>query len=71
MVSVWIRTMECIVLDLENIEDEIMSHCSPNGKDTPQTDEEDAENAFLEDNSQELPVKEAIGKPLTVASLHQ
>ena len=37
--------------------------CSSNDKDT-QAEEKDAENAFLDGISQELSVKEAIGKPL-------
>ena len=38
--------------------------CSFNDKNTHQEEEEDAENLFLEAVSQELSVKEAIGKPL-------
>ena len=38
--------------------------CSSNDKNTHQEEEEDAENLFLEAVSQELSVKEAIGKPL-------
>ena len=38
--------------------------CSSNDKNTHQEEEEDAENVFLEAVSQELSVKEAIGKPL-------
>ena len=43
--------------------------CSFNDKDTHQEEEEDAENAFLEGVSQELSVKEAIGKPLNSSKL--
>ena len=59
-----LRAEECVVPDLENIEDKIRLLCSSNEKDTPQAEKEDAENAFLEDISQELSVKDAIGKPL-------
>ena len=38
--------------------------CSSNDKNTHQEEEEDAENLFLEAVSQELSVKEEIGKPL-------
>ena len=64
-----LRAEECVVPNPENIEDEIRLLCSSNDKDTPQAEEEDAENAFLEDISQELSVKEAIGKPLNSSKL--
>ena len=59
-----LRAEECVIPDPENIEDEIRLLCNSNDKDTHQAEEEDAENAFLEGISQELSVKEAIGKPL-------
>ena len=59
-----LRTDECVAPDSENIEDEIGELCSPNDKDTPQAEQEDVDNVFLEDISQELSVKEAVGKPL-------
>ena len=49
-----VRTEECVVPDPNNIEDEIRLLCSSNDKDTHHAEEEDAENAFLEDISQEL-----------------
>ena len=55
---------------LTNIEDEIRLLCTSNDKDTHQAEEEDAENAFLEDISQELSVKEAVWKLLNSAGLH-
>ena len=64
-----LRTEECVAPDSENIEDEIGVLCSPNDKDTPQTEEEDVDNAFLEDISQELSAKEAVGKPLNSSKL--
>ena len=64
-----IRAEECVILDPENIEDKIRLLCSFNDKDTHQTEEEDAENAFLEGISQDLSVKEAIGKPLNSSKL--
>ena len=64
MVLVRLRTEECVIPDPEKNEDEIRLHCSPNGKDTPQAEEEDAENTFLENISQKLSIKEATGKPL-------
>ena len=60
---------ECVIPDPENIEDEIRLLCNSNDKDTHQAEEEDAENAFLDDISQELSVKEAIGKPLISSKL--
>ena len=62
---------ECAVPDPNNIEDEIRLLCTSNDKDTHQAEEEDAENAFLEDISQELSVKEAVWKLLNSAGLHQ
>ena len=68
----YLRAGECVVPDPENIEDEIRLLCSSNDKDTHEAEEEDAENAFLEGISQELSVKQAIGKPLNlIVSLHQ
>ena len=64
-----LRTEECVVPDPNNIEDEIRLLCSSNDKDTHHAEEEDAENVFLEDISQELSVKEAVGKPLNSSSL--
>ena len=64
-----LKTEECVVPDPNNIEDEIRLLCSSNDKNTHHAEEEDAENAFLEDNSQELSVKEAVGKPLNSSSL--
>ena len=60
---------ECVIPDPENIEDEIRLLCNSNDKDTHQAEEEDAENAFLDGISQELSVKEAIGKPLISSKL--
>ena len=64
-----LRAKVCVVPDPENIEDEIRLLSSSNDKDTHQAEEEDAENAFLEDISQELLVKETIGKPLNSSKL--
>ena len=64
-----LRTEECVVPGPNNIEDEIRLLCSSNDKDTHQVEEEDAENAFLEDISQELLVKDAVGKPLSSSRL--
>ena len=64
-----IRGEECVIPNPENIEDEIRLLCSSNDKDTHEAEEEDAENAFLEGISQELSVKEAIGKPLNSTKL--
>ena len=52
-----------------NIEDEIGILCIPNNKDTLQAKEVDADNAFLEDISQELSAKEAVGKRLNSSKL--
>ena len=49
-----LKTDDCVVHDPENIEDEIRLFCTPNDKDTPQVEEEDTENAFLDDIYQEL-----------------
>ena len=64
-----LRAEECVVTDPENIKNEIRSLCSSNDKATHQAEEEDAENVFLEAISQELSVKEAIGKPLNSSKL--
>ena len=60
---------ERVIPDPENIDDEIRLLCSSNDKDTHQAEEEDAKNTFLEGISQELSVKEAIGKPLNTSKL--
>ena len=64
-----LRTEECVVPDPNNIEDEIRLLCSSNDKDTHQAEKEDAENAFLDDISQDLSVKETVGKPLNSSRL--
>ena len=64
-----LRAEECVVPDPENIEGDIRLLYGSNDKDTPQAEEEDTENAFLEDISQELSVKQAIGKPLNSSKL--
>ena len=64
-----LRTEECVVPDPNNIEDEIRLLCNSKDKDTRYAEEEDAENAFLEDISQELSVKDAVGKPLNSSRL--
>ena len=48
---------------------EIRLLCSSNNKDMHQAEEGDAKNTLLEDISQELLVKEAIGKPLNSIKL--
>ena len=64
-----IRAEECVIPDPENIEHENRLLCSSNDKDTHQAEEEDVANAFLDGISQELSVKEAIGKPLNSSKL--
>ena len=48
---------------------EIKLLCSSNNKDMHQAEEGNAKNTLLEDISQELLVKEAIGKPLNSSKL--
>ena len=64
-----LRAEGCAAPDPENMKYEIRLLCSSNNKDMHQAEEGDAKNTLLEDISQKLLVKEAIGKPLNSSKL--